>query len=165
MNKSRNIKRMIYVAFIVPMVIMASSCKDYLNIDNYFDDEFNIDSAFVNARYMEAYMWGAAAMFPDESNTIRYGYTPGPMATDEGFNGLTGGGSNNVYYGMDFVTGNITPDFFGSGGGPGGNLNQWGKYYKIIRKCNLILENLDVPGDMTTDDRIRIEGYTRFIRA
>lgn len=165
MRKSTIIQRIAKAAIIIQLVAVATSCKDYLNIDDYFDDEFNIDSAFANTRYMEAYMWGAAAMFPDESNTIRYGYTPGPMATDEGFNGLTGGGSANVYYGMDFVTGNITPDFFGSGGGPAGNLNQWGRYYKIIRKCNLILQNLESPRDMTNVDRIRIEGYTRFIRA
>lgn len=159
------IKRVIKAAIIIQMLVMTTSCKDYLNIDNYFDDEFNIDSVFVNARYMEAYMWGAAAMFPDESNTIRYGFTPGPMATDEAFNGLTGGGSANVYYGMDFVTGNISPDFYGSGGGPTGNLNQWNRYYKIIRKCNNILQNLDTPRDLTYTDRLRIEGYTRFIRA
>lgn len=141
---------------------MATSCSDYLNIDNYFDDEFNIDSVFTNSRYMEAYMWGAAAMFPDEAQTIRFGYTPGPMAADEGFNGLTGGGSGNVYYGMDFATGRITPDFYGDGSP---NLNQWGKYYKIIRKCNSILQNLDVPKDLTNEYRLRIEGYTRFIRA
>jgi len=27
-------------------IASTTSCKDYLNIDNYFDDEFNIDSAF-----------------------------------------------------------------------------------------------------------------------
>ena len=169
MKTSTIIKRIARAAMVLQLVVMATSCKDYLNIDNYFDDEFNIDSAFANARYIEAYMWGAAAMFPDESNTVRYGYTPGPMATDEGFNGLTGGGSANVYYGMDFVTGNITPDFYGSNATATdavyGNLNQWGRYYKIIRKCNLILENIDVPRDLTSMDRLRIEGYTRFIRA
>ena len=147
---------------IVQLFVFGTSCKDYLNIDEYFDDEFNIDSAFVNARYMEAYMWGAAAMFPDEAQTIRYGYTPGPMATDEGFNGLTGGGSSNVYYGMDFATGRISPDFFGDSNP---NLNQWSNYYKIIRKCNSVLQNLDRPTDLTNADRLRIEGYTRFIRA
>ncbi len=146
----------------VYVLLLATSCKDYLAIDDYFDDEFNIDSVFTNARYMEAYMWGAAAMFPDESQTVRFGYTPGPMATDEGFNGLTGGGSSNVYYGMDFATGRITPDFFGDSNP---NLNQWGNYYKIIRKCNSILQNLDRPKDLTNADRLRIEGYTRFIRA
>lgn len=156
------IKKITRAAIIVQLIVMASSCKDYLNIDDYFDDEFNIDEVFNNVRYMEAYMWGAAGMFPDESNTIRLGYTPGPMATDEAINGLTGGGSNNVYYGMDFASGRITPDFFGDSNP---NLNQWDNYYKIIRKCNLILENLERPEDMTNMDRIRIEGYTRFIRA
>ncbi len=160
--KTSIIKRIVLVAFMIQLIVMASSCKKYLNIDEYFDDEFNIDSAFANPRNMEAYMWGAAAMFPDESNTIRYGYTPGPMATDEGLNGLTGGGSSNVYYGMDFATGRISSDFFGDSSP---NLNQWGKYYKIIRKCNSILQNLDSPKGMTNSDRLRIEGYTRFIRA
>jgi len=165
--KTSILKRIALAAITVQLVIMATSCKDYLNIDEYFDDEFNIDSAFSNARNMEAYMWGAAAMFPDESNTVRFGYTPGPMATDEGLNGLTGGGSNNVYYGMDFVTGNISPDFFGSPSSKPEefNLNQWSRYYKIIRKCNSILQNLDRPKDLTNMDRLRIEGYTRFIRA
>ncbi|MEZ0454349.1 RagB/SusD family nutrient uptake outer membrane protein [Sphingobacterium thalpophilum] len=140
------------------LLITAISCKDYLNIDTYFDDEFNIDSAYSNKRYIEAYMWGAAALFPDESNTIRSNYTPGPMATDEAINGLTGAGTTNIYYGMDFVTGNITPDFYGG-------LNQWGTYYKIIRKANNVLKNIDKPRDMTYADRNRIEGYTRFIRA
>ena len=160
--KTSVIKRIVQVAIMFQLIVMATSCKDYLEIDEYFDDEFNIDSAFANPRNIEAYMWGAAAMFPDESNTIRLGFTPGPMATDEGLNGLTGGGSSNVYYGMDFATGRISPDFFGDSNP---NLNQWGNYYKIIRKCNSILQNLDRPRGMTNADRLRIEGYTRFIRA
>lgn len=157
-----NIKKLTAVAAVTLVCSMTTSCADYLNIDNYFDDEFNIDSAFVNARYIEAYMWGAAAMFPDESQTIRYGYTPGPMAADEGFNGLTGGGSSNVYYGMDFATGRITPDFYGDSSP---NLNQWKNYYKIIRKTNNVLMNLDMPKDLISSDRLRIQGYARFIRA
>lgn len=160
--KTSIIKRLAFAAVIIQLIAMTTSCKKYLNIDEYFDDEFNIDSAFANPRNMEAYMWGAAAMFPDESNTIRYGYTPGPMATDEALNGLTGGGSSNVYYGMDFATGRITSDFYGDSSP---NLNQWAKYYKIIRKCNSVLQNLDRPKGMTNLDRLRIEGYTRFIRA
>src|SRR3546814_14204112 len=108
MKTSIIIKRIASAALIVQLVAMMTSCKDYLNIDSYFDDEFNIDSAFSNIRNMEAYMWGAASMFNDEARTIRSNYTPGPMATDEAFNGLTGTGTTNIYYGMDFATGNIT---------------------------------------------------------
>ena len=98
----RSIIKIITRAFVlVQAVMITTSCSNFLNIDNYFDDEFNIDSVFTNARYMEAYMWGAAAMFPDEAQTIRNGYTPGPMATDEGFNGLTGSGTANIYHGME----------------------------------------------------------------
>lgn len=150
-------------ASVLLTILASTSCKDYLNIDNYFDDEFKIDSAFSSTRNIEAYMWGAAALFIDESNTIRYAYTPGPMATDEGLNGLTNAnGSGNIYHGMDFATGRITPDFYGEGAQ---NLNQWGRYYKIIRKANNVLNNLDVPKDLTYANRARIEGYTRFIRA
>src|SRR3546814_528211 len=113
MKTSIIIKRIASAALIVQLVAMMTSCKDYLNIDSYFDDEFNIDSAFSNIRNMEAYMWGAASMFNDEARTIRSNYTPGPMATDEAFNGLTGTGTTNIYYGMDFATGNITPDKLG----------------------------------------------------
>ena len=162
MKVSRITRKIASAVLILQMAMTAISCRDYLNIDSYFDDEFNIDSVFANARYMEAYMWGAASMFIDEAQTVRINYTPGPMATDEGFNGLTGAGVANVYLGMDFANGNITPDFFGSSNP---NLNQWGRYYKIIRKCNSILQNLDRPKDLTNFDRLRIEGYTRFIRA
>jgi len=158
MKTSIIIQRIASAALIIQLVATMTSCEDYLNIDSYFDDEFNIDSAFSNTRNIEAYMWGAASLFNDEAKTIRSNYTPGPMATDEGFNGLTGTGTANIYYGMDFATGNITADKLGG-------LNQWNVYYKIIRKCNLILENLDRPADMSTLDRQRIEGYTRFIRA
>lgn len=161
--KKSILKSIVGATFLIQIALSATSCKDYLNIDNYFDDEFNIDSAFSSTRNMEAYMWGAASMFMDESNTIRFNYTPGPMATDEGFNGLTNAnGSGNVYFGMDFATGRITPDSYGDGSP---NLNQWGTYYKIIRKCNSILKNLDMPKDLTNSDRLKIEGYTRFIRA
>lgn len=146
--------------FLLITVGMTSSCKDYLNVDRYFDDEFNIDSVFISTRYMESYMWGAATMFPDEASTDRANHTPGTFATDEGF--MTFRVSNNYYYGLDFSAGYINPDFYGQ---YSPNLNQWGNYYKIIRKCNLILTNLDTPKDMTINMRNHIEGYTRFIRA
>ena len=68
--------------FLVQAVMLVTSCSNFLNIDNYFDDEFNIDSVFTNARYMEAYMWGAAAMFPDEAQTIRNRWRPTKDLTD-----------------------------------------------------------------------------------
>lgn len=156
----RSIIPKLYILIAITIISSTWGCKDYLNIDRYFDDEFNIDSVFTNKRYMEAYMWGAAAMFHDEADMVRANYTPGVLATDEGFNNFRV--SNNVYHGLDFSAGFINPDFYGQGSP---NLNQWGHYYKIIRKCNNILNNIDKPRDMSNSDRNYIEGYTRFIRA
>src|SRR3546814_3940645 len=58
------IKRILKIVLVVQIIVVATSFKDYLNIDDYFDDEFNIDSVFTNARYMEAYMWGQPPCFP-----------------------------------------------------------------------------------------------------
>lgn len=165
MNKSFFDMRKIILLKIKSIVLVAligvsTSCSDYLNIDGYFDDEFNIDSVFTKARYMEAYMWGAASMFPDEAATVRANHTPGIFATDEGFCNFRV--SNNWYYGLDFSAGFINSQYYGIGSP---NLNQWGNYYKIIRKCNSIIVNLDKPVDLTLSDRFKIEGYTRFIRA
>lgn len=60
--KTSLIKKTARTFFLVQAVMLVTSCSNFLNIDNYFDDEFNIDSVFTNARYMEAYMWGAPAM-------------------------------------------------------------------------------------------------------
>lgn len=156
------LKHIVVGVFLLQIALVFSSCSKFLNVDKYFDDEFKIDSVFTNVRYMEAYMWGASTMFPDEAATIRYNYTPGLMATDEAFNGLTGPGVGNVYYGIDFATGFITPEYYGVNKP---NMDQWPTYYKIIRKCNNILNHLEEPKDMGIQDHIRIEGYTRFIRA
>jgi hypothetical protein len=43
-----------------------SSCKDFLAIDEYFSDELKLDTVFAHTRYVEAYMWNAAAMFPEK---------------------------------------------------------------------------------------------------
>jgi hypothetical protein len=128
------------------------SCKDFLSVDKYFSDELKMDSVYLSPRYLEAYMWGAAARFPDEGNFFYGGYTPGPYATDEAFT-LHGSAQ-----GMDFVLDNITSDNLGS-------MNQWAAMYQIIRKCNNIFANIDGVPNLLPKDKTRILAYTVFIRA
>ncbi len=136
------------------------SCKDFLNIDSYFDDEFKIDSIFTQTRYVEAYMWGAATMFTDEGQIFSTGSQDalGPLATDKAFTMFNIDGSSS-YSGMRFVLGYITPDNLGPFGTNYDNL------YKIIRKCNTILTRIDEVPSMSTTERINIIGNTNFIRA
>jgi hypothetical protein len=131
------------------------SCKDFLSIDDYFSDELKLDTVFAETRYVEAYMWAAASMFPDEGQLLGENYTPGPLATDEAFTGFL---TTHNYNGMRFVLGEITANNLYT-------FNTWGNLYKIVRKCNTVLARIDEAADMTTRERFEIIGNTRFIRA
>jgi len=152
MNKSNfNIK----IALSLSLLLSLFSCKDFLSVDNYFSDEIKLDTVFGNTRYVEAYMWGAAARFPDEGNLLNGSHTPGPLATDEAFTSFF---TMHGYNGIRYILGEITA-------GSLYDLNTWGNLYQIIRKCNTILKRIDEAPDMTTRKRIEILSMTRFLRA
>ncbi len=141
---------------IAVMTIYSLSSCNYLSIEDYFSDELKLDSVFMSKRYVEAYMWGAAALFPNEAILYRSAYSPGPLATDQFFT-LSEGAS--LYPGFDFVLGRVSARNLSS-------FEVWyNNYYKIIRKCNTILARLDEVEDMTALDRFHIIGNTRFMRA
>ncbi len=130
------------------------SCN-YLSIDKYFTDELNIDSVFLSKRYIEAYMWEAASMFPNETHFLANNYTPGPFACDEGFSL-----ANTIdHVGLGYILGEISAERMLT------LRNAYSTYYQIIRKCNTIITRIDEAVDMTTVDRFNILGNTRFIRA
>jgi hypothetical protein len=141
--------------FVLFLTICLSSCQDYLNVDKYFNDELKLDSVFAEKRYVEAYLWGMADLFPDEGQLYKDSYTPGPLATDEAFTLFR---TSDNFSGMAYVLGELTRDNLGS-------LNTWGNLYKIIRKCNTILARMDEATDWTASERQRVLGYTRFYRA
>lgn len=147
--------RLFRLSALLLLLVPISSCKDFLSVDDYFSDELKLDTVFAQTRYIEAYMWGAAGMFPDEGNLQQNSHTPGPFATDEAFTAFL---TVHGYNGMRFVLGEITADRLYS-------LNAWGTYYRIIRKCNTILTRIDEAKDMTTKERFDILAYTRFFRA
>ncbi|MDR1153334.1 MAG: RagB/SusD family nutrient uptake outer membrane protein [Bacteroidales bacterium] len=155
--KMKNIKPILLFA---ALVFTANSCKDFLNVDRYFDDEVKVDSIFSSKRYLEAYMWGAASMFKDEGQILSTGNqsTPGPLATDEVMT-MCNINNSGSYNGMRFVQGLVTAE----------NLapfdDVWNTMYRIIHKCNLIIENIDAVPGLTSSERFEILGLTRFYRA
>lgn len=140
---------------LITLLLALFSCKDFLSVDKYFSDEIKLDSVFAKTRYIDAYMWGAAAQFPDEGAILQDNYTPGPLATDEAFTSFY---TMHNYNGIAFVLGEITPSNLRS-------FNKWGSLYQIIRKCNTIIKRIDEASDMTTKERFYILGTTRFLRA
>ncbi len=153
-EKIKSLKSVLILFFILSFTLMFS-CKDYLSVDNYFSDEMKLDSIFAETRFIEAYMWGAAARFPDEGNILQNNHTPGPLATDEAFTSFF---TIHGYNGIRYILGEITASSMH-------HLNTWGNLYQIIRKCNTIIMRIDEASDMTSIQRSEILGITRFIRA
>jgi SusD family. len=128
------------------------SCN-YLDVDNYFSETLNYDSIFANKINLEKYLWGTAAYFPEDGNIFGDNYTPGPMATDEGFT-LE---DPSVFRGMAFTLGLVTPT-------NGYGMDIWGTMYKIIRKTNTIMARMNEATDMTNTDKNEMLGYVHFMR-
>jgi hypothetical protein len=153
------------IAAVLFAAVLIPSCN-YLNIDSYIDEEMKYDSIFSNKRYIEAYMWDAATIFPDEGAIFRITgpgeknmYTPGPLATDEAFSIHSMGD----FVGMAYVLGGINADNITSWGE--GTFCRWDDYYRIIRQCNIIFSRIDEAKDWTATERLKVLAYTRFMRA
>ena len=65
-------------------VMLFASCN-YLDVSDYFEDQINIDSVFQSKDYVERFLWGAAALLPDEDNIFDHSYYPAILGSDEGF--------------------------------------------------------------------------------
>jgi hypothetical protein len=142
-----------YTAILLFVLSMSYSC-DYLNVNQYFDETLKFDSVFTNKLNAEKYVWGTAAMLPDPGAFFGNNFTPGVYACDEGF--IIG--PLGEYRGMNYVLGGLSPD----------NLlgfDIWDQMYKVIRKSNVILANVDqIPG-LTSFERMDMLGYAHMLRA
>lgn len=137
--------------FAVSLYMMMSSCN-YLSVDHYFEDTVNLDSVFQNKVYLEKYLWGTAALLPDESNVFDYSYYPAILGSDEGFTMW-----ESAYYSQQFPLDRITANYMGG-------FNIWPQMYQIIRKANTIFARVDECKELTAQDKREIVGYAHFLR-
>lgn len=141
---------------LIPVVLLVSmaainSCR-FLDVNDYFEDTLNKDSIFQKKTYLEEYLWGAAALLPDEANIFRSAYYPAILGSDEGFTMW-----EDSYVPQRFPINSVTADNSGS-------MDIWANMYMIIRKCNTIFSRIDESKDLKAQDRRTIIGYAHFLR-
>ena len=56
---------------------MFTSCDDYLDVDSYFDEIFELDSVFKRKEYLEEYINGAGKLLPNEGDLWTNAWSPG----------------------------------------------------------------------------------------
>lgn len=135
------------------LVVVASSCEDFLDVDEYFDDTLKYDSVFVSRQNLERYLWGAAGQLPDESAIFGNDVLPGETATDEIFTLMT----ETLFHGKNLTLGLVSSSNLRG-------MNAWDPCYRVIRKCNTILARINECKDITALQRSELVGYTHFLR-
>jgi hypothetical protein len=139
------------LSVILALSYIIGACN-FLNVDDYFEENFKYDSIFATVHNIERYLWTVAATFPDECNFF-IGGAPNSFATDEAFSGHP-----NDYPALNYTRGLVTPT-------NAAGTSIWASMYGIIRRANTIISNIDKPHDMTALDRRDLLGYAYFMRA
>ena len=145
----RSTSKIVNFLLLVAITLLTFPSCDFLNVDDYFNETFKYDSLFVNKENFERYLFATAANFPDEAESTLY--QMGPHACDEAFH------IDNRFLASGYVLGEHSPTNDAMG--------KWTDMYRIIRKANTLLANINKPADMTTLDRSEMLGYIYFMRA
>jgi hypothetical protein len=139
----------LFIAF--SMSSMLTSCSKYLDIVP--DNVGTLDYAFRNRNEAENYLFGCYSTMQKFSDVI---YNPGfttsaeivyPILETQYFNSA----------GFNLIRGIQTS------GNP--VLGEWDNMYKAIRRCNIMLENIDKPIDLRDDEKKRWIAETKFLKA
>lgn len=135
------------------MSMYFSSCS-FLDVDTYFEDTFREDSIFHSMKNAEGYLWNTPKDFPDPGAIWGNSWNLGEMASDE----ITTRWRTGEFPGVLFTVGEVNERNLP------GSMNIWYNMYKIIRRCNTMLANVDKVTDMTTRDRQVYSAYVHFLR-
>lgn len=152
--------------FILPALLTVTtfftSCN-YLNVNDYFEDTFMVDSVFSNQYNITRYFNGAVSLLPSEGFLWHWGSTPGITGSDEGvsngtFTSLVQVGFSGTELTRDAITASSMSGWMW-------DFNIWPNCYKIIRKVNTMLPYINDVYDMNAFDKSEFRARCRFLRA
>jgi len=141
------------IAAIGLFMILMNSCE-FLDVDTYFEDTFREDSVFNSMKNAEGYLWNTPKDFPDPGAIWGNSWNLGQMASDE----ITTRWRTGEFPGILFTVGEINER------NVPGSMNIWYSMYRVIRRCNYMLANIDGVADMTTREKQNYKGYVHFLR-
>lgn len=132
--------------------LLLSSCN-FLDVDHYFEATFKEDSIFHSRRNAENYLWNVPGRFPDPGKIWGNSWFPGQLASDE----ITVKWRTNEFWGTKFTVGDLNEETLY-------NWDLWYSMYRVIRRCNTMLANIDKVVDMTSSEKDEYRGYVHFMR-
>lgn len=146
-------KNYILLFLIGSLGVVIHSCN-YLDVDTYFEDTFQQDSIFHSKKNAEGYLWNTPKDFPDPGAIWGDSWYPAQLGSDEMTARWRTGQFPGILYSVGEVNERNLP----------GSFNIWYNMYRVIRRCNLMLANVDDVHDMSTFDKQLYKGYVHFLR-
>jgi len=143
-----------YINFIIlPLTIFfiaLSSCSDYLNVDQYFDDRMTEKKLFESKDYSERWLAGVYAhLMGVNADVASKGDMPFNFADDMYF-----GDRNGKYRYLNFGLYNENDE-----------QDSWRECYIGIRDASTFIRNIDINVELTADKIADYKAQARFLRA
>lgn len=151
----RSIKNRYFIATFLALFITSTamhSCRDFLDVDDYFKHTTQLDSVFKRKELVEQYIAGAAAYLPNEGNLWTNSSNPFQGASDENFTSFNDSRHAAIKFLLDEVTA-FQPAF-----------DPWGNYYIGIRRASIVLQRMHELEDISDIDRRDFMGRCYFLR-
>jgi hypothetical protein len=148
-----------YLFMAILAAISCASCKKYLDVTP--DNVGTIDYAFRNRNEAENYLFTCYAAL---QNMVYPQNNPGFTTSSE----IIFPNDLSDYYGIDPVGFNLIR---GSQSSQNVGLNYWNGYnggqpmFIALRRCNIMLENIDKPVDLTAGEKKRWIAEVKFLKA
>lgn len=132
------------------MAIMLSSCSDYLDVDQYFDDRMTEKKLFESKDYSERWLAGVFThLMGANADVASKGSMPYNFADDMYF-----GDRNGLYRTINFCL--YDENAF---------QDSWKECYIGIRDASTFIRNIDINKELTQDKIADYKAQARFLRA
>lgn len=157
-------KNTLIALFITVSCFFFESCKKYLDVTP--DNVATLNSSFANANETEAFLFGCFAPLqsladirhnPGFTSSGEIIYTPGAEA---GFIGDLGPGGTNGFKLMQGLQNTIDP-LLNFWDGTQSGINLW----QAIRNCNTFLASVNIPQDLSQQQKTRWIAEAKFLKA
>lgn len=147
----------------LPVVLLFTSCKKYLNVVP--DDVATLSSAFGNANETQAYLFGCYSTLQAMSDVrANAGFTtsgeiifPFPLTDQTTLGGQGGDAGFQLLRGTQNSANPILNNWDGY------NLGQ--NLWQAIRRCNTLLDNINLPADLAPYNKTRWIAEAKFLKA
>ena len=142
-------------AVFATMMLTATSCSDYLNVDRYFRDTQSLEHIFSDRDYTQQWLATCYSRLQGNNIEIGTGQTYNIGVTNFSDDMIFNEGYNGEYY-RKYKFGEYNYSWSG---------DSWKECYMGIRQASILIQHVDINKEMSREEITDMKGQARFLRA